>query len=100
MINYRIVVDSCGEFTEDMKNRQETTSKYIEYLDMLKKLSNYSGAVYTQLSDVEGEVNGLSTYDRKEIKVDESVVKKANRELIRLFSNGDDGTASALTAND
>ncbi len=83
-----------------MKNRQETTSKYIEYLDMLKKLSNYSGAVYTQLSDVEGEVNGLSTYDRKEIKVDESVVKKANRELIRLFSNGDDGTASALTAND
>ena len=25
MINYRIVVDSCGEFTEDMKNRQETT---------------------------------------------------------------------------
>lgn len=70
-----------------MKNQQETTSKYIEYLEMLKKLDKYSGAVYTQFSDVEGEINGLNTYDRKKVKVDESTVRKANRELIRLFSS-------------
>jgi beta-galactosidase/beta-glucuronidase len=29
-----------------------------------------SGAIYTQLSDVEDEINGLVTYDRKHVKVD------------------------------
>ena len=28
------------------------------------------GAVYTQLSDVEEEVNGLVTYDRRVVKID------------------------------
>ena len=28
------------------------------------------GCIYTQLSDVEGEINGLYTYDRKVCKVD------------------------------
>ena len=35
-------------------------------------------SVYTQLSDVEGEINGFLTYDRKVIKVDVNVIKKAN----------------------
>lgn len=34
-----------------------------------------SGAVYTQLSDVEDELNGLITYDRKVCKLQPSVVK-------------------------
>ena len=29
-----------------------------------------SGAVYTQTTDVEGEVNGLMTYDRRVVRVD------------------------------
>ncbi len=33
------------------------------------KAAGLSGAVYTQLSDVEEEVNGLTTYDRRVIKV-------------------------------
>ena len=32
------------------------------------------GAVYTQLSDVEDETNGLYTYDRKECKVDKAIM--------------------------
>lgn len=83
-----------------MKNRQETTSKYIEYLEMLKRLDRYAGAVYTQLSDVEGEVNGLSTYDRKVVKVDEPTVREANRELIGRFSDEQDAAAPAPAAND
>ena len=35
-------------------------------------------SVYTQLSDVEGEINGFLTYDRKIIKVDVDAIKKAN----------------------
>ena len=37
-----------------------------------------SATVYTQLSDVEDEVNGLITYDRKVIKVDVEKIKYLN----------------------
>ena len=33
-------------------------------------------AVYTQLSDVEDEVNGLITYDRKVVKLKPEVMRK------------------------
>ena len=36
-----------------------------------------SGTVYTQLCDVEDEVNGLLTYDREVLKLDEAVVRAA-----------------------
>lgn len=65
---------------------EETTAKYVEFLDILKSLEKYSGAVYTQITDVEGEVNGLVTYDRKVIKVNKPEIKKANQALIRLLS--------------
>lgn len=39
------------------------------------------GCVYTQLSDVEDEVNGLYTYDRKVCKVDKEAMKKMAEEL-------------------
>ncbi|GAB2854429.1 glycoside hydrolase family 2 protein [Nocardioides pacificus] len=36
-----------------------------------------SATVYTQLSDVEDEINGLVTYDREVVKLEESVVRSA-----------------------
>src|ERR1700712_5604170 len=41
--------------------------------DMIKK--GLSAAVYTQTTDVEGEVNGLMTYDRKVIKMPADKIK-------------------------
>lgn len=38
--------------------------------------------VYTQVSDVEDEVNGLYTYDRKVCKVNPEVMRKVSRKLI------------------
>lgn len=35
-----------------------------------------SGAVYTQTTDVEGEVNGLMTYDRRVVRVDEEAWRR------------------------
>lgn len=35
-----------------------------------------AAAIYTQVSDVEDETNGLLTYDRQIVKVDEEVIKK------------------------
>ena len=40
-----------------------------------------SAAVYTQVSDVEDEVNGLLTFDRKVCKVDEARLKRINERL-------------------
>ena len=40
-------------------------------------------SVYTQLSDIEQEVNGLLTYDRKIVKVDRKIIKEVN-DLLKL----------------
>lgn len=40
-----------------------------------------SGTIYTQLSDVENEVNGMYTYDRALLKLDEQTVIDINRQL-------------------
>lgn len=37
--------------------------------------------IYTQLSDIEDEVNGLYTYDREVLKLDGDLVRRLNREL-------------------
>ncbi|MEU5343313.1 PA14 domain-containing protein [Streptomyces sp. NPDC020766] len=45
-----------------------------------------NGAVYTQIADVEGELNGLITYDRKVVKPDVKRVKAAHEALINDVS--------------
>ena len=35
-----------------------------------------SGAIYTQITDVEDEINGLVTYDRKHVKVDAAEMQR------------------------
>ena len=44
-----------------------------------------SAAVYTQLSDVEDETNGLITYDRRVVKIDEKKMSEANMRLYTEF---------------
>lgn len=44
-----------------------------------------SGYVYTQLSDVEDELNGLLTADRSLVKVDAEAQKRVNSELREVF---------------
>jgi len=39
--------------------------------------------VYTQVSDVEDEVNGIYTYDRKVLKVDAQMIKIINNQIAR-----------------
>ena len=40
-----------------------------------------SATVYTQVSDVEFEVNGMLTYDRELVKLDEDTVREMNEKL-------------------
>ncbi|WP_373147174.1 glycoside hydrolase family 2 protein [Bacteroides xylanisolvens] len=59
----------------------EVTNEYIKYgkhlLELIQK--GFSAAVYTQTTDVEGEINGLMTYDRKVIKMNEAKVREINQ---------------------
>ena len=56
-----------------LNSPKEVTDEYEKYAEMLYKLigRGFSAGVYTQTTDVEMEVNGLMTYDRKRMKVDE-----------------------------
>ncbi|MEU1488947.1 PA14 domain-containing protein [Streptomyces sp. NPDC005776] len=61
------------------------TDDYLTKLDEVHALAckGGNGAVYTQISDVEGELNGLLTYDRKVVKPDVKRVHDAQQALIR-----------------
>ncbi|MEE1664058.1 PA14 domain-containing protein [Streptomyces sp. WAC07094] len=60
------------------------TDDYLQKLTEVHALAcrGGNGAVYTQISDVEGELNGLLTYDRKVVKPDVARVKAAQDALI------------------
>lgn len=71
------------------KDSKEVTDEYIKYAEELKKMikSGFSAAVYTQTTDVEGEVNGLITYDRKVIKLEEQRVRQVNQEICEILNS-------------
>ncbi len=68
---------------------KEVTDEYIKYAEELKQFirQGFSAAVYTQTTDVEVEVNGLLTYDRKLVKVDEERVRKVNQEICNILND-------------
>ncbi|MFQ6038238.1 MAG: glycoside hydrolase family 2 TIM barrel-domain containing protein, partial [Candidatus Aminicenantales bacterium] len=60
------------------------TNAYVSLIEKLKglKARGLSAAVYTQITDVEIEVNGLMTYDRALIKIPPAEVADLHRALI------------------
>jgi len=60
---------------------EELTLGYELYQCEIARLRSegLAAAIYTQLSDVEVECNGLVTYDRERVKVDAERVARANR---------------------
>ncbi|MFB9903201.1 LamG-like jellyroll fold domain-containing protein [Allokutzneria oryzae] len=68
-----------------VKDKAALTAKYVEntrthYLEAAG--AELSGSVYTQITDLENELNGLWTYDRREIKVDPGPVREINRKVV------------------
>jgi hypothetical protein len=59
----------------------EAYKQLIIKIKELKKLG-FAAAVYTQLTDVETEINGLITYDREKLKINYQKLKQLHDELI------------------
>ena len=66
------------------KSADEVLDTYEKYADMLIDLidDGFAGAIYTQTTDVEIEVNGLMTYDREVVKLDMERLSAINRKVI------------------
>ena len=78
------IIERKWGYGGNKKNAEEVMKQYEDFLDMLKVFvqTGCAAAVYTQTTDVEGEVNGLITYDRKVIKVDMPRIAKGNQSVI------------------
>ncbi|MEX1829115.1 glycoside hydrolase family 2 protein [Luteibacter sp. CQ10] len=71
-----------------VKDRTALNEGYVANTAVLRDkgpAKGMSGSVYTQITDVEGEHNGLYTYDRQVEKVDEAKVRAINEATIKAF---------------
>lgn len=79
------------------KTEAEFKDRYATSIKMLNDLrgKGIAAGVYTQTTDVEGEINGLMTYDRKVIKISAEELAKLHE---KLFANV--AQAASLSATD
>jgi hypothetical protein len=69
-----------------MATKEDLTNKYVLLLNEVEQLVKYEGlsvAIYTQTTDVEHEINGILTYDRKVEKMDYDKVRQINSDVIK-----------------
>ena len=78
-----------NEFGYRKYHSREELTEAIEFLWKRDVLANIekglSASVYTEVSDVEDETNGLLTYDREIIKVNAEKIVEINRQLSDVF---------------
>jgi hypothetical protein len=70
-----------------MNSTGELNNRYLGLMDHLSRLMispGLSAAIYTEITDVEDEVNGMLTYDRAVMKADIPRVKAAHESIIQL----------------
>ena len=66
-------------------NATALTDRYVGLVDGVRNLMigrGLSASVYTEITDLEGELNGFVTYDRQVVKMDQARVRAANQALI------------------
>ncbi|MBQ6479139.1 MAG: glycoside hydrolase family 2 [Erysipelotrichaceae bacterium] len=104
--NKLLLLSECGGFIRDIAghksekgsrwgygstaSEEELTEKILQmyekmYLPSIR--NGLCGAIMTQISDVEGEINGIFTYDRKVCKVNHEKILKANQDLQDIYRN-------------
>ncbi len=73
------------------KNESEYKERYLTSLKALNDLrrQGIAAGVYTQTTDVEGEINGLITYDRKVIKIPAEELAELHKVLFEPLRESD-----------
>jgi hypothetical protein len=74
---------------EPEQSTAQLTARYVQELSALRALEvgcGLSGAIYTELYDVQAELDGLETYDRAVLKVDAAWLRAANRSVLAAAS--------------
>ena len=68
-------------------SEEKVTDTYVEYANILLNLipRGFSAAVYTQTTDCEVELNGLMTYDRAVVKLNEQRLREINLKISNYF---------------
>tara|TARA_R110002049_G_scaffold993_1_gene7064 strand:+ start:30598 stop:32826 length:2229 start_codon:yes stop_codon:yes gene_type:complete len=68
---------------------EELKKQYAELIHNMAPMVNkgLAAAIYTQTTDVEGEVNGLITYDREVVKVKSEEIRKLNELMYHDIQN-------------
>ena len=98
-----LLLSECGGFIRSVKDHspqgkkwgygkaeseEELTSLIINMYEKMYKpsiINGLCGAIMTQISDVEGEINGLYTYDRQVLKVNKEKILQANQDLQHIY---------------
>ncbi|MDD3217771.1 MAG: glycoside hydrolase family 2 TIM barrel-domain containing protein [Lachnospiraceae bacterium] len=98
-----IALTECGgyawhvedhSFNEDFfgyrkfQDKESLTARYCRLMqqEIIPNISRgLSAMIYTQLSDVEDEVNGFMTYDREILKMDKDKIIEINRQVLECF---------------
>ncbi len=102
--NRPLLLSECGGFTMDVAGHRFNPDKKYGYgtcensvaltekiIDMYQKMvfpaipDGCCGCIYTQLSDVEEEINGFYTYDRQVCKVEKEELRMLARKIIRTM---------------
>jgi beta-galactosidase/beta-glucuronidase len=66
---------------EDRASLEEGYARIVDALEAAKE-GGLAGAIYTQTTDVEGEINGLLTYDRAVFKIPAARLRELHRRLL------------------
>lgn len=71
---------------QSFSTKEELKARYSILVEDLAELipKGLAAAIYTQTTDVEVEINGLMTYDRKVIKIEVDELKKIHEKLFTL----------------
>lgn len=102
--NRPLLLSECGGFTMTVEGHRWNPDKKYGYgscpnsveltakiVDLYQKMifpaipDGCCGCIYTQLSDVEEEINGFYTYDRQVCKVEKEEMRMLSRRLIRTM---------------
>lgn len=99
-----LLLSECGGYTRPINNHLNSNKKQYGYgktnsekelTDKIEKMyqemvipsinNGLCGCIYTQISDIENEINGLYTYDRKICKVNQQRMSELARKLYPYY---------------